>query len=70
MRNNSAKCFIGNADGVFRACEIRKLESQNRWDKAAINNVIGVPLESDRRQMDSGDTRNSSEPDPNSSIAI
>ena len=26
MRNNSAECFIGNADGVFRAREIRRLE--------------------------------------------
>ena len=43
MRNNSAECFIGNADGVFRAREIRRLEPQDRWDKEAINNVIGVP---------------------------
>ena len=42
MRNNSAECFIGNADGVFRAREIRRLEPQDRWDKEAIN-VIGVP---------------------------
>ena len=27
MRNNNASCFIGNADGVFRAREIRRLES-------------------------------------------
>ena len=31
MRNNSAECFIGNADGVFRAREIRRLEPQDRW---------------------------------------
>ena len=43
MRNNSAEYFIGNADGVFRAREIRRLEPQVRWDKEAINNVIGVP---------------------------
>ena len=43
MRNNSAECFIGNADGVFRAREIRKLEPQDRWEKEAINNKIGVP---------------------------
>ena len=43
MRNNSAECFIGNADGVFRAREIRRLEPQDRWDTEAINNVIGVP---------------------------
>ena len=30
MRNNSAECFIGNADGVFRAKEIRRLEPQDR----------------------------------------
>ena len=40
MRNNSAECFIGNADGVFRAREIRRLESQDRWDTEAINTVI------------------------------
>ena len=43
MRNNSAECFIENADGVFRAREIQRLEPQDRWDKEAIYNVIGVP---------------------------
>ena len=43
MRNNSADCFIGNADGVFRAREIRRLEPQDRWDTRAIHSVIGVP---------------------------
>ena len=43
MRNKSAECFIGNADGVFRAREIGRLEPQDRWDAEAINNVIGAP---------------------------
>ena len=43
MRNNSAECFIGNAEGVFRAREIRRLEPQDRWDREAIRSVIGVP---------------------------
>ena len=43
MRNNSAECFIGNADGVFRAREIRRLEPQDRWDGEAINSMIGAP---------------------------
>ena len=43
MRSNSAERFIGNADGVFRAREIRRLEPQDRWDTEAINSVIGVP---------------------------
>ena len=34
---------MGNAKGVFRAREIRILEPQDRLDKEAINNVIGVP---------------------------
>ena len=42
-RNNSAECFIGNADGVFRAREVRRLDPQSRCDKEAVNNVIGVP---------------------------
>ena len=42
MRNKIAECFIGNADGVFRAHEIRRLELQSSWDKEAINSVIGV----------------------------
>ena len=42
MRNNSAQCFTGNADGAFRAREIRRLELQGRWDTEAINSVIGV----------------------------
>ena len=43
MRNNSAECFIWNADGVFRAREIRRLEPQDRWDTRAVHSVIGVP---------------------------
>ena len=43
VRNISAECFVGTAEGVFRARELRRLEQQNRWDNAAINNVIGVP---------------------------
>ena len=31
MRNNSAECFIGNADGVFRTRGIRRLQPQDRW---------------------------------------
>ena len=41
MRNTSAECFIGNADGVLRARE-RRVEPQSRWNKEATNNVIGV----------------------------
>ena len=43
VRNNSAECFVMTAEGVFRAREVRRLEQQDRWDKEAINNVIGVP---------------------------
>ena len=42
-RSNSAECFIGNADGVFRARGIRIMEPQIRWDKEATTSVIGVP---------------------------
>ena len=43
MRNNSAECFIGNAEGVFRAREIRRLEPQDRRDIRTVHSVIGVP---------------------------
>ena len=43
VRINSAECFVGTAEGVFRAREVRRIEHQDRWDKEAINNVIGVP---------------------------
>ena len=43
MRNCSAECFIGNAEGVFRAREIQRLELQDRCDTEAINSGIGVP---------------------------
>ena len=33
MRNNRAECFIGNAEGVFRAFEIGRLEPQSRWTR-------------------------------------
>ena len=35
--------FVGTAEGVFRAREVTRMEHQDRWDKEAINNVIGVP---------------------------
>ena len=41
MRNNSAECYIGNADGVFSVREFRRVEPQSRWDKEAVNNAIG-----------------------------
>ena len=41
MQNNSAEYFFGDADGVFRIRQIRRLEL-GRWDKEAINSVIGV----------------------------
>ena len=43
MRNINAECFMGTAEGVFRAREVRRIEHQDRWNKEAINNVIGVP---------------------------
>ena len=42
VRNNSAECFMGTADGRSRAREVRRLEPQSRWSKDAVNNVIGV----------------------------
>ena len=47
LGNSSAECFIGNADGVFKAREIRRLEPRDRWDKEAINNVSGSAVEDD-----------------------
>ena len=41
--NNSAKCFVETAEGGFRVREVSRIEHQDRWDKEAINNVIGVP---------------------------
>ena len=52
MRNNSAECFIGNADGVFRAREIRRLELQDRWDTRAIQ-CDWSTVENDRWKVDS-----------------
>ena len=43
VRNNSAECFVETAEGVFRARKVRSIEHQDRWDKEANNNVIGVP---------------------------
>ena len=34
---------MATAEGVFRAREARRIEHEDRWDKEAINNVIGVP---------------------------
>ena len=34
---------MGTAEGVFRACEVRRIEQHDKWDKDAINNGIGVP---------------------------
>ena len=44
MRNNSAECFIGNADGVFTAREIRITGTSGQvGNTEAVNSVIGVP---------------------------
>ena len=43
VRNNSAECFMATAEGVFEAREVRRTEHQDKWDKEAINNVIGAP---------------------------
>ena len=43
VRNDSAECFVETAEGVFGARKVRRSEQQDRWDKEAINNVIGVP---------------------------
>ena len=50
--------------------EIRRLEPQSRWDKEATKNVHWSSMEIDRRQMDSGQTRNSSGPNSDPAIAI
>ena len=59
MRNNSAECFIGNAEGVFRAREVRRLEPRDRWDREAIRSVIGVPwrMTDGRWTVDAPDVR-------------
>ena len=56
VRNNSAKCFVETAEAVFRAREVRRIEHQDRWDKEAINNVIGVPWRSADECGQAGDT--------------
>ena len=35
----SAECFIGHADGVFKAREIERLEPQDRCDTEAVNRL-------------------------------
>ena len=42
-KSNSAECFVETAEVVFGAREVRRIEHQDRWDKEAINNLIGVP---------------------------
>ena len=64
------QCFVVNADDVFRAREIRRLEPQNRWDKDTINSIIWSASESGKRQMDSGQAGNWSGPNSNLTMAI
>ena len=58
MRNNIAECFIGNAEGVFRAREIRRPEPQDRWDTEHQQRDWST-AENDRWKVDSGRTRSS-----------
>ena len=54
-RNSSAVCFVETVEGVFTAREVRRTEHQDRWDKEAINNVIGVSWRiADEIKKDSG----------------
>ena len=43
MRGNGAECFVETAEDCFRAREVRRIEQQDRWDREAVNYVIGVP---------------------------
>ena len=70
IRSNSAECFTGNADGVLEARKIRRLTPQSRWDKKSHQERNWSTLENARRQMDSGQTRNSSGSDPDPAIVI
>ena len=54
VRNNRAECFVGTTEGVFRARKVRRTEHQDRWDKEAINNVIGVPWRLAGGEVDCG----------------
>ena len=68
MRNNSAECFIGNADGVFRAREIRRLEPSGQMGHRSHQQCDWSTVEGDRCAVDSGQTRSREspiEPDPN-----
>ena len=42
-QNESQIRIVETAECVFRAREVRRMEHQDRWDKEATNNVIGVP---------------------------
>ena len=54
VRSNSAECFVGTAEVALRAREVRRMENQDRWDKEAINNAIGVPWRIADGKMDCG----------------
>ena len=43
VRNNSAECFVGRQKVYSERARSGGEEQQDRWDKEAINNVIGVP---------------------------
>ena len=36
VRNNSAECYVGTAEGVFRAREVRRIEHQDRWTRGEL----------------------------------
>ena len=67
---NSAECFIGNADGVARAREVRKPGTSEQMGQRRHQQCDWSSLENDRRKMDSGQTRNSIRPDSYPSTAI
>ena len=53
VRSNSAECFVGTAEGVDRAREVRRIEYQDR-DRS--------PVESCRWKMDSGQASDTNRP--------
>ena len=64
----TAKQQRGNADGVFRAREIRRLEPRRRWDTEAANSVIWSTLENDRHTASGQWTDQRSEWTPSQSL--
>ena len=70
MRNNSAECFIGNADWCVQSQRNSEIGTSGQMGHGSHQQRDWSTVESDRWKVDSEQTRSSSGPHSEPSVAV